>query len=158
MNNRHALRDRCTLKALDDPISLTEGAIKIPSSEIIVSLARSSGPGGQHVNKTETKVTLRFSVRESPSLPPWARARLLEKLAPRLTLDGDLLIHSDRTRSKQQNLREAHARLAQILEAGLRRNKRRRATRPTRGGIERRLKEKKHRSERKAARRPVDSD
>lgn len=143
---------------MDRPLTIAGGAIEIPSSEIEASFARSSGPGGQHVNKTETKVTLRFNVEESPSLPNWAKGRLREKLAARLTTDGDLIVHADRTRSRQQNLREAYTRLESILETGLRRKKRRRATRPTRGGVERRLRDKRQRSERKAARKPVDTD
>ena len=143
---------------MEHPLTVADGAVEIPPSEIVETFARSSGPGGQHVNKTETKATLRFSVRASPSLPAWARARLLERLESRLTTNGELLVSSDRTRSRQQNLRDAYARLAHILEMGLRRNKRRRATRPTRGGAERRLREKRRQSERKAARRPVDSE
>ena len=143
---------------MDESLILAEGMVKIPSSEIAESYARSSGPGGQHVNKTETKVTLRFSVKTSPALPTWARARLLEKLAPRLTLEGDLLVSADRTRSRMQNLREAYTRLTSILETGLHRSKSRRKTRPSRGAVERRLRDKKQRSERKASRRTVDSE
>jgi ribosome-associated protein len=130
--------------------------LSIPDAEIGVEYARSGGPGGQHVNKTETKVVLRFPVATSPSLPDEARRRLLERLAPRLTKAGELLVSSEAHRERTKNISLARARLAQLLREGLHRPKARKATAPSRGAKERRLADKRAVADRKRDRRGAD--
>jgi ribosome-associated protein len=109
------------------------------------------------VNKTSTRVTLRWNVRESEALGPIQRARLLARLAPRLTRRGSLVVHAGRSRSRAQNREAARARLAELVRAGLRTSRARVATRPGRQARERRLAAKKHRSRTKQRRaRPTD--
>jgi ribosome-associated protein len=120
--------------------------VSIPRAELRVHFARSSGPGGQNVNKTSTKVELRFALRTSPSLTDADRAWLEKKLASRLTSDGELLITSDRHRSQPENLRECRERLAALLRDSLERPKPRIKTRKTAASNRRRLDAKKRRS------------
>jgi len=125
----------------------------IPEDELQVSYSRSGGPGGQNVNKLETRVTLRYSVRESQALDEAQRARLLERLSSRLTSEGELLVHASRQRVQGRNEKEARERLAGILREALAVPKKRRATRPTHGSKKRRLAQKQRRSETKRLRR-----
>lgn len=139
----------------EDPLPIT-AAIQIPLAEIEVAYSRSSGPGGQHVNKTETRVTLRFPVASSPSIPEDARALMVERLAPRLTKSGELLVSSEEFRERPRNLEAAYERLQGLLRRSLQRDKPRRPTRPSRGAKERRLNEKRQTAERKKSRRATD--
>lgn len=132
------------------------GGPTIPAAELSWSASRASGPGGQHVNKTSSRVTLAWSVVESAVLDETQRARLLEKLAARLTQSGVLQIHAEDARSQLRNREIAAERLAELVAAALRRPKARRPTRPSRGVTERRLKAKKARSDRKANRKSPD--
>ena len=120
--------------------------LDIPEEELSFSASRGGGPGGQHVNKVASRVTLRFDVMNSPSLSRDQRAALLEKLGSRLTRDGVLLLSSHESRSQAANREEVVRRFAQLLREGLQRPKKRRPTRPTRGSRERRLESKKRRS------------
>ena len=133
--------------------------ISIPESELTISPIRSSGPGGQHVNKTSTRVTLRWNVRDSAALGPTQRARLLARLGPRLTRGGDVVVHAGRFRSRAKNREAARARLAEIVLEALRVTRRRVPTRPGKAVRERRLQEKKHRGATKRGRaRPRNDD
>jgi len=127
--------------------------VSIPAAEIRLSYARSSGPGGQHVNRTSSKVLLRWNVRESRALDDERRARLLQRLASRLTVEGEILIASERHRDQGRNVEDAVARLVDIVRGGLRRPKARKATRPTRASRERRLESKRRRGATKRDRR-----
>jgi len=134
-------------------------SIQIPESEFDWQFARSSGPGGQHVNKTSTKAVLRWDVTHSPSLPEGVRARFLATYGTRVTLDGTLLLSSDQYRSQSRNIDDCMERLRTMLVAVLHPPKKRRATRPTRASKERRLTQKKqHGSKKKMRKRPKMDD
>ena len=102
------------------------GKIEIPDSEITFEFARSSGPGGQNVNKVETKVTVRFTPRGSSALTVQQVIRIEERLASRLTKNGELLVSSEQTRHREQNREDALQRLARILLDALKIQKKRR--------------------------------
>jgi ribosome-associated protein len=131
----------------------------IPASELVESASRAGGPGGQHVNKTSTRVTLRWNARESGALSDAQRARLLARLGPRVARSGDLLVHAGRFRSRAKNREAARERLAEIVRDALRTKRRRVPTRPGKAARERRLQQKKHRSATKRTRtRPRNGD
>lgn len=136
------------------PTSLRINArIEIPARELSLSYAGSSGPGGQHVNRTLTKVVLRWNVARSGALRDDDRARLQEKLASRLTREGDVLVTSERHRDQGSNVEDALERLAALVRQALRRPRPRRATRPTRASRERRLESKRRVGRQKRERR-----
>lgn len=129
-------------------------ALRIPRAELSVRTARSGGPGGQHVNKTSSKVELRWNVLESGALTEPDREWLLKRLAARLTEGGDLIVQADAHREQGRNLTDALDRMVEIVQAALRRPRPRRKTRPTKGSKERRLTQKRQRGETKRRRRP----
>ena len=137
---------------------LKAGPVRIPLAEVSVSFSRSGGPGGQNVNKVETRVEARFRPSESAALSPPQRARVLLALASRLTAGGDLIVVSSRTRFRERNREDAFARLAAILAAALRPPKKRVPTRPTRGSKERRVAGKKRQGDRKRLRAVPEGD
>jgi len=126
--------------------------IRIPLREFSFSFVRSSGPGGQNVNRVATKAVLRWDVGRSPSLPEGVRARFRERFARRLTREGELVLASQRFRDQGRNvadcLEKLRAMLAEVAEAP----RRRRPTKPSRGAREERLQEKRERGERKRLR------
>ena len=138
-------------------IEITD-TLQIPDEELEFSAARSGGPGGQNVNKVATKVTLRFDVARSPSLPPEARGRLLAKLASRLTKDGILQVSVQDTRSQKTNRDRAVERFVALLQAALRPEKPRRRTRVPAAVKRERLETKRRRSGVKSARRRPNSE
>lgn len=117
-----------------------------------MSTSRSGGPGGQHVNTTESRVSLRWNVATTRALDPEPRARLLAALGPRLTAGGELLVHVSTDRSQHANREHARSRLADIVRAARKPRKSRRPTRPTHGSQLRRLTAKKARGDRLKAR------
>ena len=130
----------------------------VPEAELSWRFSRSSGPGGQSVNTTDSRVELSFDVACSPSLDEHARARVLSRLAGRL-VDGVLTVTASEQRSQLQNREEAERRLAQLLREALAPPPPpRRPTRPTRGSKERRLQVKRQRSELKRSRRSRPDD
>jgi len=120
-------------------------SIDIPESELTERFLRADGPGGQHVNRTESAVELRFDVARSPSLPEAVRARVLARHDRRLTDDGVLVIQARRFRDQARNRDDARARLIEIIRAVLVPPRQRVATKPTRASKERRLAGKKQR-------------
>jgi len=131
---------------------LKAGPIEIPLSEIDVSFARSGGPGGQNVNKVETKVVLRWRPAESVALTGERLERLMKKLESRLTTDGCLIVTSERHRTQDRNREDALTKLAGLVEDALKVPKVRRKTRPSRASKERRIQAKKQRGETKRMR------
>jgi ribosome-associated protein len=130
----------------------------IPISALHIRFSRSGGPGGQNVNKVETRAEVLFRLADSPLLTPAERARALGRLASRLTKDGVLAVACDRTRHRERNLNEALDRMGEILRAAILPPRPRRATRPTRSSRERRLDAKRRRSSVKRARRRGDAE
>ena len=126
--------------------------LAIDEREIEWSAIRAQGPGGQNVNKVANAALLRFDVRAS-SLPEACKAALLARQDRRLTADGVLVIRAEEFRSLEQNRVAALARLTELVVAAATPRRRRRATRPTRGSVQRRLDTKTRRSRTKALRR-----
>jgi ribosome-associated protein len=128
-------------------------SLSIPRAELGWRFDTSGGPGGQHANRSATRVTLLFDVAHSPSLDAETRARLLQRLQARLDRQGVLQISVQDSRSQQQNRETAVARFQTLLGAALARRKKRRPTRPSQAAQERRLAHKKNRGRRKQERR-----
>jgi ribosome-associated protein len=127
-------------------------AVLIPAAELRWRFSRSSGPGGQNVNTTDSRVELVFDLADSQAFPPGLRARALQRLEQRLQ-EGSLVVAASEHRSQWRNRVAAQRRLVALLQEALRPPPpSRRATRPSRGAVERRLSAKKRRSAIKARR------
>jgi ribosome-associated protein len=137
-------------------VSLGRG-VSVPESELELSAARSSGPGGQSVNTTSSKVELRWNVAHSAALTEAQRARVMQRLASRLTNDGVLVLQGSEHKSQHRNRAAVLSRFRSIVGEALEPPKQRRRTRPTRGSKERRLQAKKHRGETKRLRKPPEA-
>ena len=128
------------------------GDLLIDESEIVESFVRSSGPGGQNVNKVASAVELRFDARRSPSLSDEVAARLIKLAGARATQDGVIVIFAQRFASQPRNREDARERLTALLLKAQQREKPRRPTRPTLASKTRRLDEKSRRGAVKALR------
>jgi ribosome-associated protein len=137
---------------VDDGLRVT-AAVTVPRSELRWRFSRASGPGGQSVNTTDSRVELSFDLAGTTALPDYLKARALQRLAPRL-VGGVLTVTASEHRSQLQNRRAASARLAVLLADAIAPPARpRRPTRPSRGAVERRLSAKRRRSQLKQDRR-----
>lgn len=132
--------------------------IVIPGSELNISVSRASGPGGQHVNKTSSRVSLRWNIVSSIALTAKERALVIERLHTRIVGEGELLINVESERSQRQNREIARQRLAKLLRQALRPKKRRVATKPTLNSQIRRLYDKRKRGTVKKLRKFKDND
>jgi len=127
--------------------------IRVPKSEFQWSYVRSSGPGGQNVNKVNSKAVLRWSMKQSPSLPADVRERFLAKYGKRLTSDGELIITSQRYRDQGRNVSDALEKLGAMLAAVATAPTKRRPTKPSRSSVARRIASKQANSRTKQGRR-----
>ena len=133
--------------------------ISIDESELEEAFIRSSGPGGQNVNKVATAVQLRFDARHSPSLPEGVSARLQKLAGSRLTIEGEIVIKAERFRTLERNRQDAVDRLVALIARATEVPKPRRPTRPTLAAKKRRLESKGRRSDVKSKRgRPAIDD
>lgn len=130
----------------DDAIEVT-ASVRVPRRELDWTFTPSGGPGGQHANKASTRADLRFDVTSSSAFSDTQRRRVIERLGP------EVRVTVDEQRSQLRNRAIAEERLAERLAAALRVSIPRRPTRPTKGSVERRITDKKRRSQTKAARR-----
>lgn len=128
----------------------------IHESELTFTASRSSGPGGQHVNKVNTKVTLEFDVFQSPNLTDEQKNLIREHIGNRLTKEGKLIVSSQRSRSQAANKEDAIAKFVQILQQALEPRKKRRRRKMSMAAKYARLQSKRHRSEIKKMRKKVD--
>jgi ribosome-associated protein len=129
---------------MKNDVAVKNGII-IPEHELEITSSRSGGAGGQHVNKTSTKITVRWNVKTTSALSDEQKQRVLENLGSQLTADGDLIIHSSATRSQEQNKKMALIRLAQIVSKALYVPKKRMKTKISESTKHARLEEKAHR-------------
>ncbi|MEX2187670.1 MAG: alternative ribosome rescue aminoacyl-tRNA hydrolase ArfB [Pirellulales bacterium] len=126
--------------------------IAIPDQELSFTYARSSGPGGQNVNKVNSKAVLRWSLVANTSVPEDVRTRFSAKYRSRITVDGEIVISSERYRDQGRNTADCLDKLRAMLEAVATPPKKRRPTKPSRASRERRLKSKTEQSEKKKGR------
>jgi len=133
------------------PLTISD-EIEIADWEISENFVRSSGPGGQNVNKVSTAVELRFEAERSPNLPAPVKTRLRKLAGRRWTKEGAIVLQVEDTRSQARNREIARERLAELIRAAFVKPKRRIATKPTYGSQKRRLKAKKVRGDVKAMR------
>lgn len=133
-------------------------ALLLPPDEISFEFIRSSGPGGQNVNKVATAVQLRFDIRNSPSLTDEVKARLIHLAGKKMTSEGVLLILARRYRSQERNRDDALARLSNLLQRAYERPRTRRPTQPGPASRQKRIAAKKHRGGVKKLRQPVSND
>ena len=131
---------------------LISNRFTIPGSELSITASLSGGAGGQHVNKTNSKITLKWNLIGSPTLGSYRRNQLLGRLSDRLSKAGDLIVTAETHRSQKQNIETARQKLKIILEDALRPVKKRRPTKPSRSAKRKRLDSKKKRGQTKSNR------
>lgn len=132
---------------------VVEPGIRVPLREFEITFARSSGPGGQNVNKVSSKASLRWPMRQTRSLAPGVRARFLARFGSKLTTEGHLLISSQRYRDQGRNVADCLEKLRAMLAEVAVAPRKRRPSKPTRASVEKRLQQKRRRSGAKQQRR-----
>lgn len=132
---------------------IIKSTVAIPRAELVVRATRAGGPGGQHVNTSSTRVEVVWNVRESAALSETQRARLMQALSARLDGEGAIRVVASDTRSQRQNRDLAEQRLADVVRRALVIPRKRKATKPTRASVERRLEGKKRSGTQKRERR-----
>ena len=132
---------------------VVDANIEVPLSEFSFSFSRSAGPGGQHVNKVNTKVTLHWGVLDSPSIPAGVKDRFLARFHRRINKQDQLVLTSQRFRDRGRNVADCLHKLREMILEVRNRPRPRKATKPTRSSRERRLKSKRLNSEKKQRRR-----
>ena len=130
---------------MEESLKVNDGIV-IPGSELRFTASRSGGPGGQHVNKTSSRVTLHWDLSNTVALNSQQRARVMRRLRNRLTRDGNVLVHVDDNRSQHRNKEIARQRLAEVVAKALEERKKRIPTSASKGAKKRRLETKKRRS------------
>lgn len=143
---------------MDEEILEINQQVSIPRSELSFRFSRSGGPGGQHAQKTSTRVELLFDVAKSPSLTDAQRSRVLKRLSGYVDKAGVLHLVSQSERSQLRNREEVVSRFEAMVRQALKRRKRRRSTRPSAAARERRLQDKRQRSRLKKSRGKVRGD
>ena len=124
-----------------------KNGIEIPAHELEITASRSGGAGGQHVNKTETKITVRWNVKNTTALNEIQRERVLKNLENKLTKESEIVVHNSESRSRQQNKENALKILAKTISKALHVPKKRMKTKVPKKEKEKRLQEKKHKGE-----------
>jgi ribosome-associated protein len=142
---------------MGEPIRIAKG-ILVPEAALEWRAVRSSGPGGQNVNKVASKVELRVDLAGVSGLSGPGRARLRAIAAPRLDAEGRLLVTSQRTRDQFRNLEDARDKVKKLVERAMKAPRPRRITQPSRGAVERRLRQKRERSVVKRVRKAASDD
>ena len=130
----------------DDKFLFVTPDIRIPLSEFSFSFARSAGPGGQNVNKVNSKAVLRWHVAQTPSLSPEVRARFIAQNRHRITIEGEFVITSQRHRDQPRNIADCREKLQALLQAAAVRPARRKKTKPSASARRRRVANKRLRS------------
>lgn len=134
---------------------IVNSRIRVPDSELRWSFVRSSGPGGQNVNKVSSKAVLRFRVSKSLALPDDVRARFLARYRSRVSTTGDVIVTSQRYRDQARNVADATEKLRSMIAAVARPPKKRKPTKPSRAAIARRKESKQAQAKKKQLRRAV---
>lgn len=142
-------------RAHDDDDLVVDDRVTIPATDLSWTASRSSGPGGQHVNKVATKVTLRFHLPQTQALSPRQKSRLRKLAGRRLDTDGNLLVSAQAERSQRRNLERARQSLRRLVLRALVDDKPRVPTKPSRASKRRRLDDKRRRAQRKRDRAAV---
>ncbi len=141
------------MTASDERLLVINSRMQIPRDELHFTFARSSGPGGQNVNKLNTKAVLRWSITTTSSLPEDVRRRFLAQFRSRVTENGEFVIASQKFRDQSRNIADCLKKLEAMLASVAVAPRKRKRTKPSRGSVERRLDVKRRRAKRKKERR-----
>ncbi len=142
---------------MEQAVLVVDSQIQIPLSDLRLTFSRSSGPGGQNVNKVNSKVTLHWNVVSSPYLPDDVRQRFLVRYRSRISADGEIVLYSQNHRDQLRNRLDCLEKLRQLILSVRRPPRRRRKTLPSRAARERRLQDKhRHSDKKRQRRRPAD--